>query len=638
MRGMGLFSRRSRDNHAGAGRTPGPPGPGAPHGQRGDMSPAEIVAGYHERTKHQGHRFAASAGFLDWDNQPDPFRRHDGAPLHALPRPLADTTPPYDDLYVPGRVPSRPLGLETLSALFYYALALSAWKRHGEAHWSLRVNPSSGNLHPTEGWAALPAIAELGGAPGLFHYQPKEHALAARARWRPADWDALVAGCGAQGPCFFLALSSIPWRESWKYGERAWRYCQHDVGHALAALACSAALLGWRVRVLPAVEDAALGALLGLDREDGSHAGEPEHPDLLALVECAPRPPPPPPARGVPAELLAALARHATWAGRANLTSPEHREWEVIEIVEAATRKDAAWCAATELGAPSAPADTTASAKPGSPSASLPVVTAGSPAAMAASAAPPAQASSAAHETPDWPAAPVVPQAPRPAGAVIRARRSAVALDGHTGLTAAGLCELLARLLPASLPQPWDALGAPPLVDLALFVHRVRDIEPGIYALVRDASRQGALRASFAPDFLWTAPPAAPAGLPLYLLRAGNAQNLASSVSCGQDIAGRGAFSLGMLASFAPALARHGAPVYRHLYWECGFLGQILYLEAEALGIAGTGIGCFFDDAVHQVLGLADRSVQSLYHFTLGGPVHDERLTTEPAYEGPGVP
>lgn len=64
-------------------------------------------------------------------------------------------------------------------------------------------------------------------------------------------------------------------------------------------------------------------------------------------------------------------------------------------------------------------------------------------------------------------------------------------------------------------------------------------------------------------------------------------------------------------------------------------IGQVLYLEAEASGLRGTGIGCFFDDEVHHLLGLgsaANASWQTLYHFTIGGPMDDQRLGTEPAY------
>ena len=61
-------------------------------------------------------------------------------------------------------------------------------------------------------------------------------------------------------------------------------------------------------------------------------------------------------------------------------------------------------------------------------------------------------------------------------------------------------------------------------------------------------------------------------------------------------------------------------------------IGQTLYLEAEAAGSRGTGIGCYFDDPVHQVLGLEDVQFQDLYHFTVGMAVEDPRLTTLAAY------
>jgi hypothetical protein len=70
----------------------------------------------------------------------------------------------------------------------------------------------------------------------------------------------------------------------------------------------------------------------------------------------------------------------------------------------------------------------------------------------------------------------------------------------------------------------------------------------------------------------------------------------------------------------------------RNLFWEAGLLGQVLYLEAEEAGIRATGIGCYFDDPVHEVFGITSHDWQSLYLFTVGGPVEDTRLTTLPAY------
>jgi len=117
------------------------------------------------------------------------------------------------------------------------------------------------------------------------------------------------------------------------------------------------------------------------------------------------------------------------------------------------------------------------------------------------------------------------------------------------------------------------------------------------------------------------------------LLKQGNCRALAAEVSCSQDIAGDGAFSLGMIADYMDSLVAYGAGFYRNLFWEAGLVGQVLYLEAEAAGIRSTGIGCYFDDAVHQVFGISSRDWQSLYHFTVGGAVEDTRLTTLPAYD-----
>ena len=59
-----------------------------------------------------------------------------------------------------------------------------------------------------------------------------------------------------------VELTSIHWQEVWKYGERAFRYCQHDVGHALSALSLSAASLGWLLEALESVGDATLMCLV----------------------------------------------------------------------------------------------------------------------------------------------------------------------------------------------------------------------------------------------------------------------------------------------------------------------------------------------------------------------------------------
>jgi hypothetical protein len=150
--------------------------------------------------------------------------------------------------------------------------------------------------------------------------------------------------------------------------------------------------------------------------------------------------------------------------------------------------------------------------------------------------------------------------------------------------------------------------------------------------LVRHPEQLESLRGSFRSDLLWQQPESCPPALPLYLLSTGDERDRARSVSCGQDIAADGVFSAGMLAAFDESILAVGPGMYPRLFWETGLIGQMLYLEAEAAGMQGTGIGCFLDDEVHGILGINDHSWQSLYHFTMGGAVEDSRVQSFDAY------
>ena len=135
------------------------------------------------------------------------------------------------------------------------------------------------------------------------------------------------------------------------------------------------------------------------------------------------------------------------------------------------------------------------------------------------------------------------------------------------------------------------------------------------------------------PDaFEWT--PVDLDGLPLFRLRGGSAEREATRLACLQPISGKGCFSLAMIADFDRTLDAEGAFAYRRLHWEAGLIGQALYLFATASGLAGTGIGCFFDDEVHALLGLSseDLQFQDVYHFTVGAPIEDARVLTLPPY------
>jgi SagB-type dehydrogenase family enzyme len=522
-----------------------------------DALPEDIVA-YHRRTKHAPTRYALGPAFLDWTSQPSPDRRFEGAPLVALPLLLDRPTPAF-----PGPAPNRaPLDKAALGLFFELAFGLSAWKSIEGSTWALRNNPSSGNLHPTEAYALLDGLEGLSNIAALYHYAPLEHGLETRAVF--AERQVLPRGG------FLLGLSAIPWREAWKYGERAYRYCQLDAGHAIGAAATAAAALGWRAFPLPEPSDAETAALLGLDRADASHRWEAEHPDLLLWIDAS--------GDGTPAlDLAALLVMPRRWFGPANRLSEDHDAWPAVDRAAALCRK-------------------------------------------------PRSGSSSRVEARRVETATPLPEI----GAVVRRRRSAQRMDGKTVAPLESFRLMLAATLPGAEPL-LSGFTFAPRVNLLLFVHRVEGLAPGLYFLERDAESAARLREAMG-EFDGT--PADLPGLRLSLLKSGAVEREATIFSCRQAIAGKGCFAVAMLAEFDRTLAKEGAFAYRRLHWEAGLIGQALYLWACALGLSGTGIGCFFDDEVHALLGLAPQETrfQTLYHFTVGGAVEDARLLTLPPY------
>ncbi|CAN6927651.1 unnamed protein product [Brassica oleracea] len=553
------------------------------------------VLKYHNQTKHSFTNYARGPRGLDWANQPNPFRRYLSSPL--LPLLQHDEGHHHYVLYSSlfdssSLPPPKPISLSTVSHLFLHSLALSAWKTTGASTWPLRVNPSSGNLHPTEAYLISPPIPSLSSLPFVAHYAPKEHSLEVRAHIPPTFFPMFFPENS-----FLIGVSSIFWREAWKYGERAFRYCNHDVGHAIAALAVAAGELGWELKLLDGLGSDDLNVLMGLPEFPEI---ESEHPDCLLLVF-------PKGGRDVInidyKGISSAIREGFTsleWKGTPNVLSKEHLCWDIIYKTAEAVKKPS-------LISNSSSTSIDASSFKGSG-----VVSRSSYKDLTVS-------------------------------QVVRMRRSAVDMDGVTFIDKSAFYQMLMHCIPSGSSTKGEQLALPfralswdcAEVHLALFVHRVSGLPKGLYFLVRNEDHLGDLKRATRSEFEWRRPDGCPDGLPLYMLAQGDCQRLAKGLSCHQDIAGDGCFSLGMVARFEPVMREKGSWMYPRLFWETGVVGQVLYLEAHAMGISATGIGCYFDDPVHEVLGIKDSSFQSLYHFTVGGPVLDKRIMTLPAYPGP---
>ena len=269
---------------------------------------------YHEATKHTAEKLRRTRYVLDWENMPDPFRHYEGVPLLDLPAdPRAPGTPALDVLqgiYGPALAPDGPA---FLSQLLFHSAAISASKKVPSTgyRYALRVNPSSGNLHPTEFHFLARGLADW--PDGLYHYRPSSHVAEQRAighlKVKSVDDSASIT----------FILTSIAWREAWKYRDRAYRYCLHDIGHAWQSLVLAARAIGFDTFATGLFPDDEVAQDCRLHWD--------EWPMLVVRIRSN----------------RAAAAREVVWhGGRANQLSTQQVPYPVIDAIHAATRSSMA--------------------------------------------------------------------------------------------------------------------------------------------------------------------------------------------------------------------------------------------------------------------------------------------------------
>ncbi len=528
---------------------------------------------YHERTKHYPDRYARSPGHLDLANQPAPFMRYDGTPTLEFPFIVKDPEINYFGIYDRRGNPSKDFTFKNIGAFLELSVGLSAWKSISGDTWALRMNPSSGNLHPTEVHLILPPLSESENCGGVYHYNPYRHIVEWRATFDNSLWSKVMSHFKTGG--FFVALSSIYWRESWKYGERAFRYCNHDVGHALACLSFSASLLGWKVTYLNALADKDIETMLGFHKTAWIEH-EKEEADLLCFVHRVTETEVP---VDIPEDIIA-MFKKLSCIGDPNFLSEDHVAWEVIDEVSEATVKPAT------------------------------------------------DKKEFIYNDNEFIEREITGVN---AANIIRQRRSGQSYDGETAISRNDFLAILDKTIPRRQCAPFDAGIGDISVHLLIFVHRVTGLDAGLYFLFRDEKDVEEFKGKCTSEFLWERVNDVPNTPPLYLLKKGDFRHEAVYISCEQDIAGNGAFSVGMIARFRDNIENEPHS-YRRLFREAGMIGQVLYLEAEAHSLRGTGIGCYYDDLVHELLGFTDNTYQDIYHFTVGKALEDTRITTLSPY------
>ncbi len=552
----------------------------------------ERLFAYHHATKHTYQSVRMNARPLDWANQPNPFRIYEGAETIALsPKPEFPDTGTFETMARLAERGARSDGqkseehgaehfdLEWISKLLWHSMAVSAWKKAPGTggRYSLRVNPSSGNLHPTETYLAVREFAGI--EDGLYHYRADRHALELRGRggWTQHLAQALDIPWAAEAR-LIIGLTSIFWREAWKYRNRAYRYCCHDLGHAAMSLLLAARAMGLAGGVVAHFSDVRLTRVLGLDDSD-------EAPMAFLVF----------PAYGHSEQIVAPAQLSS--AGIRNELSAEEIPYELLLDMHRATI----------LADPSgqAPRDASADSAAAEDQLSLNKLL--------------AQVSEGIRRD-------------APLGTTVRKRRSALDFDPGTTPMRRDELEQLLDFATRDWRADWRGnfngearigRGAD-FIDLYVYIHRVRDCDPGVYRW-HTSSRK------------------------LQQLHRGDVEGIAAYLSLEQSLAGNACFAISMIADLARAAQLFGNRGYRYVHFEAGAIGQRLYAGAETLGWGATGIGAFYDDDVHRFLGFLEEEMpadpvgeikaeagaskdgsklprQAIYHFAVGRPVADPRI------------
>ena len=165
------------------------------------------------------------------------------------------------------------------------------------------------------------------------------------------------------------------------------------------------------------------------------------------------------------------------------------------------------------------------------------------------------------------------------------------------------LAQLSAILAAAARPFSAD-FGSARFVQLYFYAHRVDGLQSGVYSVWQERAE-------------------------LEQIRSGDQRVAAAGLSLGQSLAGNACVAFSMIGDLDRAVRARGDRGYRYVHFEAGAIGHRLYLAAEALGLGATGIGAFYDDEVHRYLNLRPEQGQVVYHFAIGYPVPDPRLSVQ---------
>jgi SagB-type dehydrogenase family enzyme len=223
---------------------------------------------YHNGTKHSYESIRANRHYLDWDNQPIPFKIYSALEPIPLPQQLSSPGMPALEAIATAAaaktaqtVPS----LQTLAEILYLSAGITRRRRYPGGEILFRAAACTGALYHIDLYLVCGDLPDL--QAGVYHFGPHDFAL---RRLRAGDYRNVLAQASGKEPTLvnapvIIVCASTYWRNAWKYQSRAYRHCYWDNGTILANLLAATAARRTPARIVIGFIDDAVSRLLSLD-------------------------------------------------------------------------------------------------------------------------------------------------------------------------------------------------------------------------------------------------------------------------------------------------------------------------------------------------------------------------------------
>jgi SagB-type dehydrogenase family enzyme len=234
-----------------------------------DQHNFEAALEYHNATKHSYATVRANPHFLDFANQPLPFKIYPALEPMRLPSEMQQTGVAALSA-IAERLPAQNNAMPDLQAvaqLLYLSAGITRQRKYSGGEIYFRAAACTGALYELELYLVNGDLADL--PAGVYHFAPAEFGL---RKLRSGDYRGVLLEATGSDPDIARAPLTIVctctyWRNAWKYQARTYRHFGWDNGTLLANLLAVATALGLPAKVVCGFVDSAVNALLDVDSQ-----------------------------------------------------------------------------------------------------------------------------------------------------------------------------------------------------------------------------------------------------------------------------------------------------------------------------------------------------------------------------------